>query len=295
MKLNTTHWPCPAKINLFLHIVGQRADGYHNLQSVFQLLDFGDQLTIEINDSNQIQFDCDQQELSGDNNLVACAAQKLQYLARKIHSTKKFGAKLFLHKALPVGGGVGGGSSNCATALVALNYLWQLGLSLAELAEIGLSLGADVPIFVMGNSAFVEGIGELLTPVEVPKAWYLVIRPTCHIATPKVFSNPLLTRDNKIIKIRDLDLEALPYQGRNAMQDVVIDGYPEVKKVLKWAKQMSPSARMTGSGSCVFLAFDNEREMSKIATQCEWPHFVAKGVNKSPLHVELRKRELKNH
>ena len=286
-----TNWPCPAKLNLFLHIVGQRENGYHNLQSVFQLLDFSDQLSIEIIDSNNIEFDCDQKDLAGSDNLVVNAAKKLQQYATKHLSKDKLGAKIFLHKKLPVGGGVGGGSSNCATALVALNYLWKLGLPIEKLTEIGLSLGADVPIFIMGNSAFVEGIGEILTPIEVPQAWYLVIQPDCHVSTAKIFSNPLLTRDNKIIRIRDLDIRALPYQGKNCMQDVVTHEYPEVEKVLNWARLISPNARMTGSGSCVFLAFDNERELSKLATQCEWPHFVAKGVNKSPLHIELLERD----
>jgi 4-diphosphocytidyl-2-C-methyl-D-erythritol kinase len=291
MMNNITNWPCPAKLNLFLHIVGQREDGYHNLQSVFQLLDYADQLCIEITDTDNIEFDCDQKVLASNDNLVVKAAQKLQLYAENELSKKNLGAKILLKKKLPIGGGVGGGSSNCATTLVALNYLWKLGLPLEKLAEIGISLGADVPIFIMGDSAFVEGIGEILTPLKVPEAWYLVIRPDCHVSTAKIFSNPLLTRDNKIIRIRDLDIRALPYQGKNCMQDVVTHEYPEVEKVINWAKKISPNARMTGSGSCVFLAFDNEREMGKIATQCEWPHFVAKGVNKSPLHIELLERD----
>jgi len=290
MKHKTTQWPCPAKLNLFLHIVGRRDDGYHELQSVFQLLDFTDQLTIEITENSLIEFDCNKRELSGDNNLVVRAALKLQNYARQNLNKKTLGAKLYLDKKLPVGGGVGGGSSNCATTLLALNTLWQLALSLEELAEIGLSLGADVPIFVMGNNAFVEGIGEKLTPIEIPPTWFLVIQPECHISTAKIFSNRLLTRDNKIIRIRDLDIGALPFKGKNTMQDVVTHDYPEVEKVINWARKFSPNARMTGSGSCVFLAFDNEREMSKIASQCDWPHFVAKGVNKSPLHVEMQKQ-----
>ncbi len=283
-------WKSPAKLNLFLHITGQRADGYHNLQSVFQLLDYNDTIDIVTNQSNKIEFSCDNPELSSEDNLVVKAANLLKQYAQNHQlkeNTAKLGAQIFLHKKLPFGGGLGGGSSNCATTLIALNQQWQLGLTLEQLAKLGLELGADVPIFVMGNTAFVEGIGEVLTPFEVPQTWYLVLQPGCQISTAKIFSNSLLTRNSKAIKIRSLNALELPYQGLNTMQTVACKQYPEVAKAIDWLKQYSPSARMTGSGSCVFAAFDNERKMRKIATRCEWPHFVAKGVNKSPLHVQL--------
>ncbi|MCW9017315.1 MAG: 4-(cytidine 5'-diphospho)-2-C-methyl-D-erythritol kinase, partial [Kangiellaceae bacterium] len=187
----------------------------------------------------------------------------------------------------PAGGGIGGGSSDCATALVALNYLWKLGLSVDELSDIGLSLGADVPIFVRGQTAFVEGIGEIITPFEMPEIWYLVVHPDSHVATPKIFSNPLLTRNSKAITIRDLNALELPFQGNNSMQEIVCDDYPEVKLALDWLKQHNPYARMTGSGSCLFAPFDKEQDLRKIASRCEWPHFVAKGVNISPLQHKL--------
>lgn len=282
-------WPSPCKLNLFLHFVGQRDNGYHNLQSVFQLLDYGDEIDISVNDSGRILFDCNNKELANENNLVVAAAIQLQELARRKTNRHNLGAKIYLHKKLPFGGGVGGGSSNCATTLLALNEQWQLNLNINELAKIGLSLGADVPIFIHGHTAFVEGIGEIITPVNMPEAWYLVVQPACHISTAKIFSNPLLTRNSKAIKIRDLNALALPFEGTNSMQTLVCNDYPEVKEVLDWLKQFSPHARMTGSGSCLFVPFDNEREVRRIATRCEWAHFVARGVNKSPLHIKLAK------
>ncbi|WP_444994732.1 4-(cytidine 5'-diphospho)-2-C-methyl-D-erythritol kinase [Aliikangiella sp. IMCC44359] len=285
MNNQTIQWPSPAKLNLFLHIISQREDGYHNLQSVFQLLDYGDSLEVAVKQNDQIQFTCDKPELSNNDNLVVTAAIKLKQFAETQLNHTQLGAKIHLQKKLPAGGGLGGGSSNCATTLIALNHQWQLGLSLQQLADIGLSLGADVPIFVMGNTAFVEGIGEVLTPISLPETWYLVIQPPCHISTAKIFSNSLLTRNSKAIKIRDLNALELPYQGLNTMQTIACEQHPEVKQAIDWLKQFNQSARMTGSGSCVFAAFDNEQEMRKIATRCEWSHFVAKGVNQSPVHI----------
>jgi 4-diphosphocytidyl-2-C-methyl-D-erythritol kinase len=280
-------WPSPCKLNLFLHFVGQRPNGYHNLQSVFQLLDYGDSLDIVSDNSGHIRFNCDIAELSNDINLVVQAARALQTHALTKPGRSSLGAQITLHKRLPFGGGVGGGSSNCATTLVALNYHWELGFSLDELAQIGLKLGADVPIFVRGNTAFVEGIGEIITPVDIPEAWYLVVHPPCHIATAKIFSNPMLTRNSKAITIRDLNALGLPFKGLNTMQSIVCNEYPEVKNALDWLLEYSPNARMTGSGSCLFIPFDKEQEVRKIATRCPWPHFVARGVSQSPLHQLL--------
>lgn len=294
MNNKESHWPSPAKLNLFLHIIGQREsvgetnNGYHNLQSVFQLLDYGDTLDIKLLSNNNIEFECNLPELSDNNNLVISAAHQLQQYGLKHQGKKTLGAKIFLNKVLPVGGGVGGGSSNCATALIALNHLWKLNISIEKLAEIGLDLGADVPIFIKGKSAFVEGVGEIITPFQLPKAWYLVIQPTCHVSTSKIFSNPLLTRNTKAIRIRDLDTLELPFKGLNTLQPIVCNDYPMVKKALDWLKQFNQDARMTGSGSCVFAVFDNEREVRKIASRCEWSHFVTFGVNTSPLHIKLQ-------
>lgn len=292
--LFTKSWQSPCKLNLFLQFVGQRDNGYHNLQSVFQILDYADTLDITvdptINASDKIIFDCDDQALANADNLIVKAANALKAYAQKHNHSqplKPLGANIYLHKKLPYGGGVGGGSSNCATALIGLNVQWGLNYPLETLAEIGLRLGADVPIFIYGQTAFVEGIGEIITPIELPEVWYLVIHPQCHVSTAEIFSDPLLTRNSKALKIRDLNAMGLPFEGFNTMQTLVCEAYPEVKKALEWLTQFSPNARMTGSGSCLFLPFDNEQEMSKIANRCKWSHFAAKGVNLSPLHQQL--------
>ncbi len=280
-----TSWPCPAKLNLFLHFIGQREDGYHLLQSYFQLLDFGDELKITLTKDPKISFSCDQPKLNGDNNLVVKAAKLLQQ-----HSKINQGAKLHLIKKLPIGGGVGGGSSDCATTLVALNFLWQMGLSLDELALLGESLGADVPFFVRGKSAFVEGIGEKITAYPLPPASFVVIQPQCHIATDKIFSNPRLTRNSKAITIRDLKALGLPFGGLNTMQSLVVNAHKEVMQTLDWLRHHSSTARMTGSGSSLFSVFDNLQEASKIAALCDpsWLTFVAQGTNQSKLHDRLQ-------
>lgn len=277
-------WPCPVKLNLFLQFVGQRDDGYHLLQSYFQLLDFGDDLEISINTTGKITFSCDDETLNSGDNLVVAAANKL-----KAESNCPHGAHLHLIKRSPVGGGVGGGSSDCATALVALNHLWNTEFSLQQLADFGQSLGADVPIFVRGQSAFVEGIGEIITPYKLPSAYFLVIQPACHISTHEIFSNPLLTRNSKAITIRDLETLGLPFNGFNTMQSLVVDDNSKVNEALDWLKQHSSNARMTGSGSCLFSVFDNQQEASKIAALCDprWQTFVARGVNQSRLHKKL--------
>lgn len=284
-----TLWPCPAKLNLFLHFIGQRPDGYHLLQSYFQLLDFGDELQIITTEDGQISFSCDQPELNGNDNLVVKAARLLQK-----RSPTQQGARLHLIKKLPVGGGVGGGSSDCATTLVALNTLWNIGLNLDELSLMAESLGADVPFFVRGKSAFVEGIGEKITPYPLPLASFVVVQPRCHIATDKIFSNPLLTRNSKAITIRDLKALGLPFEGLNTMQSLVIDTYKEVKQTLDWLRNHSGTARMTGSGSSLFSVFDNLQEASKIAALCDpsWLTFVARGTNRSILHDRLQQESI---
>ena len=287
MKKQTlkTYWPCPVKLNLFLQFIGQRDDGYHLLQSYFQLLDFGDELEIIINSSGSITFSCDLTELSGKDNLVVKAAQLLK---RKTNC--QLGADLHLIKKSPIGGGVGGGSSDCATALVALNYLWQTKLTLDQLAELGEQLGADVPFFVRGKSAFVEGIGEVITPYSLKPAYFLVIQPECTISTSEIFSNPLLTRNSKAITIRDLKSLGLPFDGFNTMQSLVVEANQPVKQALEWLTNQSSSARMTGSGSCLFSVFDNLEEASKIAALCDpsWLVFVARGVEQSTLRQKLQ-------
>ncbi len=292
--INTSSWICPAKLNLFLHFIGRRKDGYHLLQSYFQLLDFGDLLKITPNMTGKIRFSCDQKQLESEDNLVIRAARLLQNsIPHRLSNESVLGADLQLLKRLPVGGGVGGGSSDCATTLVALNHLWKTGLSIDQLAKLGESLGADIPFFVRGQSGFVEGIGEKITPLTLGETmadiYYLVIQPNCHISTAEIFSNPRLTRNTKAITIRDLKLMGLPFEGFNSMQPLVVEANSQVNEALKWFKRHSSYARMTGSGSCLFSVFDNLEDASKIAALCDpsWQTFVARGTNKSGVFAAL--------
>ena len=270
--------PAPAKLNLFLHITGRRSDGYHNLQTLFQLLDYGDQLDFEQRDDDAIHIEPAIDGVPQEDNLIYKAARLLQQ-----HNGCQLGANIQLHKRLPMGGGLGGGSSNAATALVGLSRLWNLNIDTDQLAELGLQLGADLPVFVRGNSAWGEGIGEQLTPVETAPHWFLVIRPNCHVETAKIFSHQALTRDTPILKIR-----ASFEQGwRNDCQNVVERLYPEVRIAREWLRKYDENARMTGTGACVFARF--ESKSAALAALDKRPPdtqgFVAKGVNRSPLYT----------
>lgn len=274
----------PAKLNLFLHITGRRADGYHLLQTVFQILDYGDELELRARDDGELHLTCEgpgnPDELAADDNLVMRAARTL---ARRA-GDRVPGADLRLHKRLPAGGGLGGGSSDAATALLGLNRLWGLELHVDTLADIGAGLGADVPVFVRGYSAWAEGIGEDLTPLELPECWYLVLRPNCSVATGVIFSHPQLTRDTPAITIPAF----FAGQTRNDCEDVVRRLAKPVDKALIWLQNFG-DARMTGSGSCVFAAFESEATARRIAAQvpAEWEAFVARGVNRSPVLDQL--------
>jgi 4-diphosphocytidyl-2-C-methyl-D-erythritol kinase len=264
----------PAKINLFLHITGQRQDGYHTLQTLFQLLDYGDDIELEADASGRISLDCPGLELPPENNLAMRAAQAL-----KIGAPEAAGARIHIRKRIPPGGGLGGGSSDAASVLLGLNRLWGLGLGLDTLARIGLSLGADVPLFVRGHSAWAEGIGEVLTPVELPPRWYLVLAPDCEVSTAEVFSHRELTRNTSPITI------AAFFAGgtRNDCENVARKLYPEVDKALIWLEKFG-RARLTGTGACVFAAFpakaDAEAAMQELPAG--WNGFVAEGLNTSP-------------
>ena len=264
----------PAKLNLFLHITGQREDGYHNLQTLFQLLDYGDQLDFSINPNGNIQLTPPIPNVTNEQNLIFRAAQALRQ-----YSGCTLGADIQLHKCLPIGGGLGGGSSNAATTLLGLNALWQLNLSQEELIKIGLQLGADVPIFIRGQTAWAEGIGEQLTSVDMPNYWYLVLFPDAHISTAEVFAHQGLTRNTHPIKIRAF----LEQGGKNDCQSVVEVLYPEVKKARKWLAQFA-EARLTGTGACLFAHFVSETDARSVLEQipAPWQGFVAKGVNQSP-------------
>lgn len=275
--------PAPAKLNLFLHITGRRADGYHLLQTVFQLLDFGDELRFSLRDDNQITLICDSTELATDNNLVLRAAHLLRE-----HTGATQGVDIELKKRIPTGAGLGGGSSDAATTLIALNALWQCQLDRTALAALGLHLGADVPVFVHGKSAWAEGVGELLQPVQLPALYYLVLSPACHVSTATIFSHQLLTRDTRAIKMAAF----LAGQSKNDCESLVRTLYPEVNAALKWLSQFAKS-RMTGTGSSVFAAFNDEASAREILRQLPSDQhgclrnisgFVAKGVDESALN-----------
>jgi 4-diphosphocytidyl-2-C-methyl-D-erythritol kinase len=268
-------WPAPAKINLFLHITGQRSDGYHQLQTVFQFLDYCDHLQFQITDQPEIRLLTSIAGVDDDDNLIIRAAKLLQQ-----HADIKYGVEIALDKHLPMGGGLGGGSSNAATTLVALNTLWQCQLSNDELARLGLILGADVPVFIHGHSAWAEGIGEKLTTVSPPEPWYVVIVPNCHVSTADIFSAPELTRDCEHITISRF----LSGEGRNICEDVVTKNYPLVADALDWLAQYAES-RMSGTGACVFAGFESQQLAQQVVTNLPegWQGFVAKGCNQSPL------------
>lgn len=271
--------PAVAKLNLFLHITGRRADGYHNLQTLFQLLDVGDELQFRPRHDGHIVLDCNQQALVNDDNLVMRAARLLQKVA-----PANAGVDIYLDKKLPMGGGLGGGSSDAATTLVALNKLWDLKLSTATLCEMGLTLGADVPVFVNGYTAFAEGVGEKLQAIELPERWYLVVTPNCHISTAEVFKHPDLIRNSPIIAAQDV----LNCQWRNDCQPLVERLYPAVAITLRWLVEYAPS-QMTGTGASVFAPFLDERSarraLADLPADCSG--FVARGVNQSPLLTAL--------
>jgi 4-diphosphocytidyl-2-C-methyl-D-erythritol kinase len=281
MITTSTQWPSPAKLNLFLYITSKRADGYHELQTLFQFLNHGDTLTVQANHSGQIDLKPEIVGLPVQDNLIWKAAYALKQRAKK---ADKLGATIHLEKVLPMGGGIGGGSSNAATVLIALNFLWQLNLSLDELSEIGLKLGADVPVFVKGYAAFAEGVGERLENVQPDEKWYLVVRPDVSISTAEIFSHPELTRNTPKRAIADL----LTGSQENDCEKIVRLLYPEVDKQLSWLLQYAPS-RLTGTGSCLFSEFDTKREAELIRAKLpdNVSSFVAQGKNISPLHETL--------
>lgn len=277
--MNPDSWPAPAKLNLFLHILGRRPDGYHQLQTVFQLLEFGDELTIRADDKDRINLEQDYDGIDLENDLVLRAATLL-----KAKTETRKGAVISVNKRIPIGGGLGGGSSDAATTLVVLNRLWNTGLSLYQLSDLGLQLGADVPVFIQGHSSWAEGVGERLQPVELPDNWFLVIYPDCPVNTATVFNQPELTRNSTPITIRDF----LGGAGHNDCEKVVFDHYPEVAAAAKWLDGWT-KARLTGTGSCIFGRFGSEQEASAVLAQLPhaWQGFVSRGCNVSPLHQKL--------
>jgi 4-diphosphocytidyl-2-C-methyl-D-erythritol kinase len=276
-------WPAPAKLNLFLHVTGRRADGYHDLQTVFQLIDLCDEIGITVRNDGQIERLTGPRAISPETDLIVRAARALQTA-----TGTRLGASLRARKRIPMGGGLGGGSSDAATTLIALNHLWGCDLPIPRLAEIGLTLGSDVPVFVYGSSAWAEGRGEILTPVELPERWYAIVHPRVHVPTPAIFQAPELTRNSPVITIRAF----FQTGGRNDCESVVRARFPEVSEALDWLSRFAP-ARLTGTGACVFATFTRAIDAERVAARVpdRWTGFVARGLNTSPVHERLNLRE----
>ena len=273
-------WPAPAKLNLFLHINAQRHDGYHELQTLFQFIEHCDYLDFKVLDTPNLKLHSNMSSAVADSdNLILKAAKSLQQRAGC-----QLGAEIWLDKRLPMGGGLGGGSSDAATTLIALNRLWKTGLSPLELSEIGLKLGADVPVFINGFSAFAEGVGEKLQNVEPAEPWYLVLVPQVQVSTAEVFQDPDLPRNTPKLSLESL----LNSPWQNDCQTLVAKRHPQVAKTLAWLLEYAPS-RMTGTGACVFGQFEQEQEAKDVLAKlpASIQGFVAKGANISPLMLRL--------
>jgi len=278
----TRWWPAPAKLNLCLHVTGRRADGYHDLQTIFQLISLSDQLSFDLReDGRVVRLDYEGstaqslRDVAEDQDLCVRAARALQ-----TRSGVTAGVTIRIRKTIPVGGGLGGGSSDAATTLVALNALWACGLSTDELAAIGITLGADVPVFIRGRSGVGEGVGERLTPLELPNSWFVVIHPGVAVPTRDVFQAPELTRNSPVLTIPAL----LASGGRNDCEPVVRERYPEVAAALDWLGRYA-SARLTGTGSCLFARFASAAEAERVAARVPdvWRAYVVQGLAESPL------------
>jgi 4-diphosphocytidyl-2-C-methyl-D-erythritol kinase len=286
-------FPCPAKINLFLHIVGQRADGYHELETAFQFLDYADTITLKITNKCEVNLLTPLKGVNNEDNLIIKAARLLHSEMLKNKGFCSFGVDISLNKILPMGGGLGGGSSNAATILVALNKLWQCDFLPEKLAELGLSLGADVPVFIHGFSAFAQGVGEQLKPISPDECWYLITKPKCSISTKDVFNAKNLTRNTPKISSEYYNTQGFANDlasdlFHNDCQSLVIKDYPEVANLLAWLVEYAPS-RMTGTGACIFSRFTSQQQAVNLQMKLpsETFSFVAKGVNISPLSTVI--------
>lgn len=276
-EIITSRWLSPAKLNLFLHILDRRIDGYHNLETVFQFLDYGDDLTFTRRNDDQVNLTTPIFGVPNDDNLIIRAAQVLKNNAEK---DDPLGVDIQIRKNLPMGGGLGGGSSNAATTMIALNHLWNTGFSEEQMLTLGLQLGADVPVFISGKACFAEGVGEIMTPCEPPEIWFLVLIPKIQVNTGEIFSNPALTRNSKSLRIRaPLNWDQLA-DYRNDCEIAVRQLYPEIDEAIKWLENHG-LARLTGTGACVFSPFKTEQEARKIAALVPdgYNHFVAAANN----------------
>ncbi|HEX7635846.1 MAG TPA: 4-(cytidine 5'-diphospho)-2-C-methyl-D-erythritol kinase [Noviherbaspirillum sp.] len=282
--------PAPAKLNLFLHVTGRRTDGYHLLQTVFQLLDHGDMLHFKVRDDGLIRRITDVPGVPEQSDLIVRAAQMLKTTAHS--QSKHLGVDIAVEKRLPMGGGLGGGSSDAATTLIALNHLWQTGFSRAELMTLGLKLGADVPFFIFGQNAFAEGVGEALAPVTTPDCWYVVIEPGVSVPTAAIFADSGLTRNTKPVTIPAFP-EVFTGIGKNDLQVVATRLFPPIAEAIEWLRQFG-DARMTGSGACVFCAFSEEHQADDVLNAVRetgskyWVAWKAKAIKRHPLLHLLR-------
>jgi 4-diphosphocytidyl-2-C-methyl-D-erythritol kinase len=282
MQVSLFNCPAPAKLNLFLHVTGRRDDGYHLLQTVFQLLDRNDTLDFNIHDNAQIRRINDIPGIAADSDLVVRAARLLQTAGKT-----RLGADITVHKRLPVGGGLGGGSSDAATTLLVLNHLWQTGLTRAQLMTLGLQLGADVPFFLLGSNAFAEGIGEKLSALKTADRWFVVLEPGISVPTATIFSSPELTRNTKIVRMTDF-LEAYDFLGsgfgKNDLEVVAARKFPPVAEAIEWLRTFG-NARMTGSGACVFCSFEHEYQADEVLKQLpsRWAGWKARAMQEHPL------------
>ena len=286
MGLRSLHaCPAPAKLNLFLHVTGRRPDGYHLLQSVFQLIDRGDTLHFDLREDGRIVRTTDVPGVPEEQDLIVRALRLLAAEYARRHGRPAPGIEVAVDKILPMGGGLGGGSSDAATALMAANHLWQAGLTRDELMALGLPLGADIPFFLFGETAFAEGVGDTLQPVRGPDCWYVVIEPGVAVPTPAIFSAPDLTRNTKPVTIADFSSSHnLSGFGKNDLQDVAVRLYPPVAEAIAWLGSHG-EARMTGSGACVFCAFSSESEADRVLGLVPgvWTAWKAKSLATHPL------------
>ena len=274
-------WPAPAKLNLFLHVTGRRPDGYHELQTAYQLLDLSDTLEFIPSTDGIISRDSGAATVAAEDDLAVRAAHALRAGAGRA----ELGVRIAVRKRIPIGGGLGGASSDAATTLVALDRLWRLNLGIDRLAELGLGLGADVPLFVRGRSAWAEGIGERLTPLALAPSWFAIVYPGVAVPTREVFQAPELTRNSSVVKLADFlawqDSGRVP---RNDLAAVVVARYPAVRRALEWLSAHG-AARMTGSGACVYIAAPTQAAApaALFGLPGDWQGFVARGLDASPL------------
>lgn len=285
--------PAPAKLNLFLHVTGRRPDGYHLLQTVFQIIDRSDTLDFELRADHEIRRVNEVPGVPEDSDLVIRAARMLAGEVQKRTGAQPQGVNITLHKVLPMGGGVGGGSSDAATTFMALNKLWKAGLSKQELMDLALPLGADVPFFIFGETAWAEGVGEALRPVDAPECWYVVIEPGVQVPTPTIFTSEHLTRNTPVVNMSDFssyhaNRKDLRQFGKNDLQQVATRLFPQVSDAVEWLDAYG-DARMTGSGACVFCAVRSEEQADAVLARvpAAWAGWKAKALKRHPIIEKL--------